>query len=98
MILGHRSVRIPTSRVLHFRVTLRARKAYSPVFLDVPKRSPTMAPQISQADIDSALAAAREQIRRNWGWFLALGIVFVLAGLAAIAFPLLSTIAAKVVL
>jgi uncharacterized membrane protein HdeD (DUF308 family) len=57
-----------------------------------------MTQQFSQTDIDSALAAARAQIRDNWGWFLALGVVFVLAGIVAIAFPLLSTIAAKIVL
>jgi uncharacterized membrane protein HdeD (DUF308 family) len=57
-----------------------------------------MTQQLSQTDIESAIAAARAQIRQNWGWFLALGIVFVLAGLAAIAFPLLSTIATKIVL
>lgn len=57
-----------------------------------------MTQQLSQTDIESAIEAARAQIKRNWGWFLALGIVFVLAGLAAIAFPLLSTIATKIVL
>ena len=57
-----------------------------------------MTQQFSQVDIDSAIAAARAQIKQNWGWFLALGIVFVLAGIAAIAFPLVSTIAAKVAL
>ena len=57
-----------------------------------------MTRQLSQTDIESAIEAARAQIKRNWGWFLALGIVFVLAGLAAIAFPLLSTIATKIVL
>ena len=57
-----------------------------------------MTQQFSQADIDSAIEAARIQIRDNWGWFLALGIVFVVAGIVAIAFPLLSTIAAKIVL
>ncbi|MBX9590341.1 MAG: HdeD family acid-resistance protein [Hyphomonadaceae bacterium] len=57
-----------------------------------------MTQQFSQVEIESALEAARAQIRQNWGWFLALGIVFVLAGIAAIAFPLLSTIAAKVAL
>jgi uncharacterized membrane protein HdeD (DUF308 family) len=57
-----------------------------------------MTQQSSQVDIDSALEAARAQIKQNWGWFLALGIVFVLAGIAAIAFPLLSTIAAKIAL
>jgi uncharacterized membrane protein HdeD (DUF308 family) len=57
-----------------------------------------MTQQLSQTDIESAIEAARAQIRQNWGWFLALGIVFALAGLAAIAFPLLSTIATKIVL
>ena len=57
-----------------------------------------MTQQISQTDIDSALAAARAAIRENWGWFLGLGIVFVLAGFGAIVFPLLTTIAAKVAL
>jgi uncharacterized membrane protein HdeD (DUF308 family) len=45
-----------------------------------------MTQQSSQVDIDSALEAARAQIKQNWGWFLALGIVFMLAGIAAIAF------------
>lgn len=57
-----------------------------------------MTQQLSQTDIESAIEAARAQIKRNWGWFLALGIVFVLAGVAAIAFPLLSTIATKIFL
>ena len=57
-----------------------------------------MTQQFSQTDIESAIEAARAQIKRNWGWFLALGIVLVLAGIAAIAFPFLSTIAAKVAL
>ena len=57
-----------------------------------------MTQQLSQVDIDSAIEVARAQVKRNWGWFLALGIVFVLAGIAAIAFPLVSTIAAKVAL
>jgi uncharacterized membrane protein HdeD (DUF308 family) len=57
-----------------------------------------MTQQSSQADIDSAIASAYAQIRENWGWFLALGIVFVVAGIAAIAFPFISTIAAKIAL
>jgi uncharacterized membrane protein HdeD (DUF308 family) len=57
-----------------------------------------MARQFSQADIDRALGEARRQIANNWRWFLVLGIVFVLAGIVAIAFPLLSTIAAKIAL
>jgi uncharacterized membrane protein HdeD (DUF308 family) len=57
-----------------------------------------MATQISQADIDAAVAAARKAVADNWGWFLTIGIVLVLAGVAAIAFPLLSTIATKIML
>lgn len=55
-----------------------------------------MTEQTSQSDIDAAVAAARKAIADSWGWFLALGIVLLLAGAAAIAFPLLSTIAAKI--
>jgi len=57
-----------------------------------------MTEQFSQADIDAALAAARKAIADNWGWFMTLGILMMLAGVAAIAFPLLSTIAAKIAL
>lgn len=31
-----------------------------------------------------------------WGWFLALGVLLVIVGMAAIAFPVISTIAAKI--
>jgi uncharacterized membrane protein HdeD (DUF308 family) len=57
-----------------------------------------MTDQVSQSDIGAAIAAARKAIADNWGWFLTIGIVLVLAGIAAIAFPLLSTIAAKIAL
>ena len=57
-----------------------------------------MTEQVSQADVDAAIAAARRAIAERWGWFLALGIILLLAGAAAIAFPLRSTIAAKVAL
>lgn len=53
---------------------------------------------LSTQDMDAALAAARAAIAEHWGWFLGLGIVFLLAGIAAIAFPLLSTVAAKIAL
>jgi uncharacterized membrane protein HdeD (DUF308 family) len=53
---------------------------------------------LSPADVEAAIAEARRHIARNWGWFLLLGIALILAGLAAIAFPLLSTIAAKIAL
>ena len=57
-----------------------------------------MADQISKADIDAALAEGKRQVAEHWGWFLGLGIFLILAGLAAIAFPLLSTIATKIAL
>ncbi len=57
-----------------------------------------MTDQTSQAEVDAAIAEAKRQITANWGWFLALGILLILAGIAAIAFPLLSTIAAKIAL
>ncbi|HZT48803.1 MAG TPA: HdeD family acid-resistance protein [Hyphomicrobiaceae bacterium] len=57
-----------------------------------------MTEQTSQTDINAAVAEARRQIADNWGWFLALGIVLVIAGAVAILFPLLSTIATKIML
>jgi uncharacterized membrane protein HdeD (DUF308 family) len=53
---------------------------------------------MSQAEIDAAVTAARKAVADNWGWFLTLGIVLLLAGIAAIIFPLLSTIATKIAL
>ena len=40
--------------------------------------------RISQSDIDAAVAAARRAVADNWGWFLTLGIVLLLAGVAAV--------------
>ena len=57
-----------------------------------------MASPVTLSDIESSIAETRRLITEKWGWFLALGIVLILAGLAAIAFPFLSSIAAKVVL
>jgi len=57
-----------------------------------------MTDQISQAANDAVLAEAHRQITDNWGWFLALGILLIAAGAAAIAFPLLSTVATKIAL
>lgn len=54
-----------------------------------------MAQSLSQADIEAKLIQARQHIAEKWGWFLALGIVLILVGIAAICFPLVSTIAAK---
>jgi uncharacterized membrane protein HdeD (DUF308 family) len=50
------------------------------------------------SDFDARIAETKQLVTDKWGWFLALGIVFIVAGLAAIAFPFVSSIAAKVVL
>jgi uncharacterized membrane protein HdeD (DUF308 family) len=50
------------------------------------------------SDIESRLTETKQLVTDKWGWFLALGIVLLLAGVAAIAFPFLSTIAAKIML
>ncbi len=57
-----------------------------------------MATPLTISDLDARVAETKQLITDKWGWFLALGIVLLVAGLAAIAFPLLSGIAAKVVL
>jgi uncharacterized membrane protein HdeD (DUF308 family) len=57
-----------------------------------------MAQPMTLSDIEARVAETKQLITDKWGWFLALGIVLILAGLAAIAFPFLSSIAAKVVL
>jgi len=57
-----------------------------------------MAQPLSLSDVEMRLVETRQLIADKWGWFLALGIVLIVAGLAAIAFPLFSTIAAKIVL
>lgn len=57
-----------------------------------------MAQTLSPANIEARLAESKRLISEKWGWFLALGIALIVIGLAAIAFPLVSTIAAKVVL
>jgi uncharacterized membrane protein HdeD (DUF308 family) len=68
-----------------------------------------MAQRMSQAAIEAGIAdtesqvrdgllRAQRQIAEHWLGYLVLGCVLVLAGLAAIAFPLLSTIATKVAL
>ncbi len=53
---------------------------------------------LSAADMGMGMMETRKLIADKWGWFLALGIVLIVAGLAAIAFPLFSTIAAKIML
>jgi uncharacterized membrane protein HdeD (DUF308 family) len=50
----------------------------------------------SQADMDAAIARARTYVAENWGWFMGLGIVLLLAGAAALAFPLLSSLAVEI--
>lgn len=57
-----------------------------------------MAHPMTISDFDARIAETKQLVTDKWGWFLALGIVFIVAGLAAIAFPFVSGIAAKVVL
>src|ERR1044071_2731716 len=71
--------------------------------------SKAMAERMSQQAINAGIADTRHQLRdavaeveskiaEHWIWYLVLGIVLLLAGFAAIAFPLVSTIAAKLAL
>jgi uncharacterized membrane protein HdeD (DUF308 family) len=55
-----------------------------------------MTQQFTPALSGPTFEETRQEIARHWGWFLALGILLVLIGMAAIAFPFLSTIAAKI--
>lgn len=57
-----------------------------------------MTDQISGTDIDATLADIKRQVAAHWVWFLVLGLVLLVAGIAAIAFPLLSTVAVKIAL
>jgi uncharacterized membrane protein HdeD (DUF308 family) len=40
---------------------------------------------------------AVEHIRKNWGWFLVLGIVFLIGGVFAIAMPLVASLAVTII-
>ncbi len=55
-----------------------------------------MTQQFTPAFSEPTLEETRQEIARHWGWFLTLGILLVLIGMAAIAFPFLSTLAAKI--
>ena len=57
-----------------------------------------MTDQLSRNDLDAAIMEARRHLAQSWGWFLALGIILLLAGAAAIVFPWVFTIAAKIAL
>ena len=57
-----------------------------------------MVQPLSPADIEAKLLASRRLVAEKWGWFLALGIVLILVGFAAIVWPFPATVAAKVVL
>jgi uncharacterized membrane protein HdeD (DUF308 family) len=57
-----------------------------------------MAQSLSPADVQARVAQMRLHVAEKWGWFLALGILLIIVGFAAIVFPFLSTIAAKIML
>jgi len=52
----------------------------------------------SNAELEARAQQIRYFVSHHRGWFLALGIVLVLVGMAAIAFPFLSTLATKIAL
>jgi len=54
-----------------------------------------MAQTHSQAELEAKAAEIRHYVALHWGWFLGLGVFLIIAGGAAIAFPLVSTLAAK---
>ncbi|MBA4064180.1 MAG: HDED protein [Isosphaera sp.] len=43
-------------------------------------------------NLSALFAEEREMLRRNWGWFVALGVLFVAAGVAGLAFVGLTTL------
>ena len=57
-----------------------------------------MAQPLTALDVEARILETKRLITEKWGWFLALGILLIIAGLVAIAFPLLSSIAAKIFL
>jgi uncharacterized membrane protein HdeD (DUF308 family) len=57
-----------------------------------------VAQPLTVTDLDLKLRETSRLIAEKWGWFLALGIALIVAGLVAIAFPLLGTIAVKIML
>lgn len=52
----------------------------------------------ARQQLQDAVAETEAQIAAHWVWYLILGIVLLVGGMAAIAFPFLSTIAAKLAL
>ena len=55
-----------------------------------------MTDQLSRTDIDAALAEAKRQISDNWGWFLALGVLLIVAGVAAIGAAPFASLAVEI--
>ncbi len=43
-------------------------------------------------NLSALVAGERDMLRRNWGWFVALGVLFVLAGVAGLAYAGLTTL------
>ena len=53
---------------------------------------------IDTARFEGALAEDAKKIRKVWGWFLALGIVQIVAGVLAVSFAFTATLASVVLL
>jgi uncharacterized membrane protein HdeD (DUF308 family) len=51
---------------------------------------------VAQARIADRLTEEATQVRKNWGWFLALGIVQIVAGMLAVGFAFPATLASVV--
>jgi uncharacterized membrane protein HdeD (DUF308 family) len=52
----------------------------------------------SLPDLEAKAKEIRFYVAHHWGWFVGLGVLLMAAGLAAIAFPFVSTLAAKIAL
>lgn len=53
---------------------------------------------VAQNSMDGTLTDSATQARKNWGWFLALGILQIIVGIVAVSFSFSATIASVVTL
>jgi uncharacterized membrane protein HdeD (DUF308 family) len=52
----------------------------------------------ARQQVQDAVAEVEGQIAAHWVWYLILGVLLLVGGVAAIAFPFVSTITAKIAL
>ena len=53
---------------------------------------------MTASDSSNPLERFTHHVRRRWGWFLALGIIYLIGGIAAIFLPVMSSIAFTIVI